>query len=157
MIIGAIGAGKTTLTNALLGMTHVAVKTQAMNYKDWIIDTPGEYSENPMFYKTIMATSLEASHVIFLQDATRTTCIFPPGFSKGIPKRTLGVITKIDHDQADVKRSITLLRRAMSAGPIVLTSAPNAIGIHHIYPILACETDEEIQRYCHENSENIVL
>lgn len=41
MLIGSIGAGKSTLTNALLGRKAEAVKTQALNYYDWIVDTPG--------------------------------------------------------------------------------------------------------------------
>lgn len=76
MLIGSIGAGKSTLTNALLGREVEAVKTQALVYYDWIVDTPGEYTENPLFYKNIMATSLEVTHVLFLQDATRKKQFF---------------------------------------------------------------------------------
>ena len=47
MLIGSVGAGKSTLTNALLGREVPAVKTQSLIYYDWIVDTPGEYSENP--------------------------------------------------------------------------------------------------------------
>ena len=39
MLIGSIGAGKSTLTNALLGKPVEAVKTQALIYYDWIVDT----------------------------------------------------------------------------------------------------------------------
>ncbi|WP_319418027.1 EutP/PduV family microcompartment system protein [Virgibacillus necropolis] len=77
MIVGSIGAGKSTLTNALLGRENKAVKTQTLNYDNWLVDTPGEYTENPLHYKTIMATSLEVSHVLFVQDATKKKNDFP--------------------------------------------------------------------------------
>ena len=44
MLIGSIGAGKSTLTNALLEDQQDAVKTQSLIYRDWIVDTPGEYT-----------------------------------------------------------------------------------------------------------------
>src|SRR5690606_25624189 len=102
MLIGSIGAGKSTLTNALLGREVKAVKTQALVYYDWIVDTPGEYTENPLYYKNIMATSLEVTHVLFLQDATRNKTIFPPGFSTGMNKLPIGVVTKSDSEKADI-------------------------------------------------------
>ena len=74
-----------------------AVKTQTLVYYDWIVDTPGEYTENPFFYKNIMATALEVTHVFYLQDATNGKMIFPPGFSMGFSKLPIGVITKSDH------------------------------------------------------------
>ncbi|HBJ02601.1 MAG TPA: ethanolamine utilization protein EutP, partial [Lysinibacillus sp.] len=67
MIIGGVQAGKSTLMNTLLGKESSANKTQALVYEDWIVDTPGEYIENPMYYRNIMATSLEVTHVIYLQ------------------------------------------------------------------------------------------
>lgn len=79
MLIGAIGVGKSTLTNALLGKAVPAVKTQTLIYYDWIVDTPGEYTENPFFYKNIMATALEVTHVLYLLDATSGKMIFPLG------------------------------------------------------------------------------
>jgi ethanolamine utilization protein EutP len=46
MLIGRTGAGKTTLIQALEGMALDYSKTQAVEYLDKYIDTPGEYSEN---------------------------------------------------------------------------------------------------------------
>ncbi|MDR8357269.1 ethanolamine utilization protein EutP, partial [Klebsiella pneumoniae] len=43
-IVGAVGAGKTTLFNALQGNYSLARKTQALEFNDrGDIDTPGEY------------------------------------------------------------------------------------------------------------------
>lgn len=86
MIIGAIEAGKSSLVKALFNDEQPARKTQALEYRDWVIDTPGEYSENPMFYRTLMATSLEATIVVMVQDATRDRNYFPQVSRKAFPK-----------------------------------------------------------------------
>jgi ethanolamine utilization protein EutP len=147
MLIGAIGAGKSTLTNALLGKKVDAFKTQTLIYYDWIVDTPGEYTENPMFYKNIMATALEVTHVFYLQDATNGKMIFPPGFSMGITKLPIGVITKSDHSKADISRSIEMIRSVISHGPIVITSSVEGIGIAHLKELVQMNSMEKMKTY----------
>jgi ethanolamine utilization protein EutP len=147
MIIGGVQAGKSTLMNALLGKDGQANKTQALVYDDWIVDTPGEYIENPMYYRNIMATSLEVTHVIYLQDATSPKSVFPPQFSLGIPKIQIGVITKIDAPLADVERATALLQNVMTHGPIVKTSSWQKLGIEFIAPLIQLKSDEEIRQF----------
>jgi len=147
MIIGGVQAGKSTLMNALLGKDKKAHKTQALVFDDWIVDTPGEYIENPMYYRNIMATSLEVTHVIYLQDATSSRSVFPPQFSLGIPKIQIGVITKIDAPLADVARATTLLQNVMTYGPIVKTSSWQKLGIDYIAPLIQLRSDEEIRQF----------
>lgn len=147
MIIGGVQAGKSTLMNALLGKDRQAIKTQALVFDDWIVDTPGEYIENPMYYRNIMATSLEVTHVIYLQDATSSRSVFPPQFSLGIPKIQIGVITKIDAPLADVERATALLKNVMTHGPIVKTSAWQMLGTELIAPLIQLRSDEEIRQF----------
>ncbi|WP_374967414.1 EutP/PduV family microcompartment system protein [Lysinibacillus sp. RS5] len=147
MIVGGVQAGKSTLMNALLGKDGQANKTQALVYDDWIVDTPGEYIENPMYYRNIMATSLEVTHVIYLQDATSAKSVFPPQFSLGIPKIQIGVITKIDAPLADVERATALLQNVMTHGPIVKTSSWQKLGIEFIAPLIQLKSDEEIRQF----------
>ncbi|MFC0187415.1 EutP/PduV family microcompartment system protein [Fictibacillus aquaticus] len=147
MIIGAIGSGKSTLTNALLGKDENSVKTQTLNYKDWIVDTPGEYMENPMYYKSLMATSLEVTHVLFIQDASALKSSFPPQFSMGIPKLPIGIVTKSDHPQADVERARNFLRRAMPKGPIVTASSFTKEGIEDIKELAARHSFADMEDY----------
>jgi len=46
--VGTVGAGKTTLFNALQGNYTLARKTQAVEFNDkGDIDTPGEYFSHP--------------------------------------------------------------------------------------------------------------
>lgn len=147
MLIGAIGAGKSTLTNALLGKKVDAFKTQTLIYYDWIVDTPGEYTENPMFYKNIMATALEVTHVFYLQDATNGKLIFPPGFSTGITKLPIGVITKSDHPDADLARSIEMIRSVIAYGPLVITSSVQEVGIKHLQELMQFNDLESMKNY----------
>ncbi|USG65539.1 EutP/PduV family microcompartment system protein [Brevibacillus ruminantium] len=129
MIIGAIQAGKSSLVKALFNDEQPARKTQALEYRDWLIDTPGEYSENPMYYRTLMATSLEAGAILMVQDATRERNYFPPGFSTGFPQPCIGVITKIDHSTADVSRAERFLRQSLGDAPVFATSSFTREGI----------------------------
>ncbi|TQR35046.1 EutP/PduV family microcompartment system protein [Brevibacillus brevis] len=129
MIIGAIEAGKSSLVRALFNDEQPARKTQALEYRDWAIDTPGEYSENPMFYRTLMATSLEAKIIVMVQDATRERNYFPPGFSQGFPQSCIGVITKMDHPDANVERAEQFLRQSLGNAKIFRTSSLTSEGV----------------------------
>lgn len=153
MIIGAVGSGKSTLTKALLRKSLDAVKTQTLNYEDWIIDTPGEYLENPLFYKNIIATSFEVTHIVYLQDATRIFSNFPPFFATGISKLPIGVITKCDADIADITRATRILKQAIGQAPIVVTSAIEDIGIEHIRRLVQCHTINEMKAYVEQTND----
>lgn len=154
MLIGAIGAGKSTLTNALLGREVQAVKTQTLVYYDWIVDTPGEYTENPLFYKNIMATALEVSHVLYLQDATKSNTIFPPGFSTGINKLPIGVVTKSDAEEvANIELAVSYLKQVIPQGPIVISSSVMGKGISEIRELVQCRSYDEMKSYC-DSKEN---
>ncbi|KIL76459.1 EutP/PduV family microcompartment system protein [Bacillus badius] len=147
MLIGSIGAGKSTLTNALLDKPAEAVKTQALVYHDWIVDTPGEYTENPLFYKNIMATALEVTHVFYIQDATGDKMVFPPGFSSGIPKLPVGVVTKADHPAANIEHTVQKLKQAVVEGPIVVTSALAGKNLQVLRDLAACRSLQEMKEY----------
>lgn len=153
MLIGAIDAGKTTIINELIGNPASALKTQVLQYHQWIIDTPGEYTENPLFYKNIMATALEVTHVVYVQDATTGKSIFPPGFSGGIPKLPIALVTKEEAENANVDRALQILRRVMLKGPVIITSAYDKKGIEHIKPLVACNTMEEMRSYVESQSD----
>ncbi|MGL5514876.1 MAG: EutP/PduV family microcompartment system protein, partial [Sporomusa sp.] len=50
MLVGPVGAGKTSLINALNQNCNKAEKTSSISFSDGAIDTPGEYAQMPRFY-----------------------------------------------------------------------------------------------------------
>ncbi|QQB74342.1 EutP/PduV family microcompartment system protein [Fusobacterium canifelinum] len=106
MLIGRTGCGKTTLTQKLMDEEVKYKKTQAVTYKSKIIDTPGEYVENKMYYKSLLVLSSDAKIIILVQSAIDGATLFPPKFSTMFPKKeVIGIITKVDLAGADIERS----------------------------------------------------
>lgn len=133
ILIGAVGSGKSTLLAGLTGSERKVVKTQAMVYDSLIIDTPGEYLENPRMYKYIIAASQDVKYVMFIQDSTRRRCIYPPGFAQSFKGQTFGVITKVDSENSDVELNKKFLQDLVNIkGPIFEISAKTGYGINEL-------------------------
>jgi len=96
MFVGAIGCGKTTLIQRLYHQKISYDKTQAIEFRDGIIDTPGEFIEHRYLYSSLMTTATDAKLIVAIQSATDQRAIFPPAFTTMFPVKTIGVITKID-------------------------------------------------------------
>lgn len=129
IVVGAIGSGKTSLLLALAGNDAQARKTQAIIYDAKTIDTPGEFMENPMMNRYIISTAQGVETVLFIQDATRNGSIYPPGFAKSFTGKTVGVITKMDAEQADLARARRNLNELCLSGPVFETSSTTGHGI----------------------------
>lgn len=113
MLIGRTGCGKTTLTQKLMNEEVKYKKTQAVSYKNKIIDTPGEYVENKMYYKSLLVLSADAKVIVLVQSAIDGATLFPPKFSTMFPKKdVIGVITKTDLENANIERSRKFLIEA---------------------------------------------
>jgi ethanolamine utilization protein EutP len=112
MVVGAVGAGKTSWLCALEGAPREARKTQMIDYSGTGIDTPGEYSEMPMFREHLMAAAADADVLVVVQDATCARSCFPPGYFTMFRQPTIGLVTKIDLPDADVGRATKLLRES---------------------------------------------
>ncbi|MFZ5591652.1 MAG: EutP/PduV family microcompartment system protein [Bacillota bacterium] len=132
MVIGASEAGKSTLLNVLHGLGPVSSKTQALEFAARTVDTPGEYAENPRYYRALLATAMDVDYVLFVQDATRENCIFPPGMGQIFPGYTLGVVTKTDHPAASVLRAVEMLETVALKGDIIPVSALTGVGIDEL-------------------------
>ena len=129
MLWGGIGAGKTTLLRALEGTSGAARKTQMIDYGGWGIDTPGEYSEMGNFRQHLVATAGDAKLLVVVQDATRPSSNFPPGYFLMFSQPTIGVVTKTDLPAADVERASGLLRQCGVRGDIFHVSAITGSGL----------------------------
>ena len=63
LLIGGVGAGKTTLKQYLMNEAQAYRKTQMLEFKGFFIDCPGEYLQMPTYYRVLILTdssSLEA-------------------------------------------------------------------------------------------------
>lgn len=146
MLAGAVDAGKTTLMKALFSDGPVSMKkdkTQSMGYNACAIDTPGEFTAIPWQKGALFATALEADLVLFLQDATTDYIQFPHGYATAFPRRSVGVVTKIDAPGADVERAKGIIRTVCCSDSqnIFCVSAKTGKGI----PELRAYIDEKFK------------
>jgi len=136
MLIGKTGVGKTSLIQAINKESLKYKKTQAMEFYEGIVDTPGEYIENKRFYNAIVSMSYDVTIIGLVQDAESGHSYFPPGFAKMFNKKVIGIITKIDSNAADVSKAKKILNSA-GAEVIYRVSALDNIGIDDIKRLLA--------------------
>lgn len=140
MLFGGVGAGKTTLMRALEDRDPALTrKSQMIDYSGWGIDTPGEYSEMGHYRRVLLTTSFDAQVVVVVQDATDERMIFPPHYFLMFPQHTIGVVTKVDHPQADIERARSLLAAAGVTGEVFCVSALTGDGISTLRDYLLCQ------------------
>ncbi|MFD1456120.1 EutP/PduV family microcompartment system protein [Levilactobacillus lanxiensis] len=96
MFVGAIGCGKTTLIQRLHHEKISYDKTQAVEFRGEIIDTPGEFVEHRYLYPSLMTMSTGAKLIVAIQSGLDQRAVFPPAFTTMFPVQTIGVISKID-------------------------------------------------------------
>ncbi|MFH5835375.1 EutP/PduV family microcompartment system protein [Proteiniclasticum sp. C24MP] len=110
LLVGRSESGKTTLTQALKGKKVTYHKTQYINYHDVIIDTPGEYAENKNLSQALALYSYEADVIGLLISATETYSLFPPNVAPCVNREVIGIVTKIDLEDADPDQAEKWLR-----------------------------------------------
>lgn len=105
VLMGRSEAGKTTLTQALKGEKIQYRKTQYVNHFDVIIDTPGEYAQTKQLGYALALYSYEADVVGLLLSATEPYSLYPPNITCMANREVIGIITKINHEKADIERA----------------------------------------------------
>ncbi len=110
ILVGRVGAGKTTLTQALRHEKINYHKTQYVGYGDWLIDTPGEYIENASLASAIALYSYEADVIGILMAANEPYSLYPPNCVGHVNREVIGIITKIHKPDANVERAERWLR-----------------------------------------------
>lgn len=128
LLIGGIGAGKTSLKQMLMN-EHVSYrKTQVLDFSQLFIDCPGEYLEIPRFYHVLIDASHQVSEIWALQDATKQRTFYPPKFAKVFNKPIIGIITKVDLVEANVEQAASYLTYAGITEPFYPTSISDGKG-----------------------------
>jgi len=128
LLIGGIGAGKTSLKQMLMNEQVSYRKTQMLDFSQIFIDCPGEYLEIPRFYHVLIDTSFQVSEIWALQDATKSRTFYPPKFAKVFNKPVIGIITKVDLPEAKVEQAISYLAYAGITEPFYPTTIMNGEG-----------------------------
>ena len=140
MLIGDVGAGKTTLINALYGRYGEARKTQAIEYEGAGMDTPGEYFSHPRLYAALLSTAPDVDTLVYVHPADGDQCRLPPGFLEVYAgKRIVGVITKTDLPEACPEAVEALLREHGIDGPIYRVSPADLAGLSVLRQLLLGE------------------
>ena len=138
ILVGRSESGKTTLTQVLKGKKPRYHKTQYINYHDVIIDTPGEYAENKELARALALYSYEADVVGLLLDATEQFSLYSPCCTAQANREVVGVVTKIDHKDANPERAERWLRLA-GCEKVFLVSAYTGEGIENLVNYLKKE------------------
>lgn len=112
MLVGRSEAGKTTLTQALEHRKIGYEKTQAISMNSMLIDTPGEYIQTKQLGTALAIYSYEADVIGLLLSATEPFSLFSPNITCMTTKEVVGIVTKIDHKNANVQNAEKWLRLA---------------------------------------------
>ena len=110
--MGRSECGKTTLTQAMRGEVVHYQKTQYVNVHDVVIDTPGEYAENKSLAAAPALYSDEADVVGLLVSAIEPYSLYPPNITCLVNRDVIGIVTKIDHPNANPKMAASWLRNS---------------------------------------------
>lgn len=137
MMIGRTGCGKTTLTQVLQNEKIDYKKTQAIEFFDNAIDTPGEYIENVRFYNALIVSAADCDLIALLQSSIDEQCVFPPGFACSFAKPAIGIITKCDlaKKEDDLVRAKEFLKETGVEKIYTISSLQNH-GINDIVKLL---------------------
>ncbi len=120
MLVGAIEAGKSTLFNALQGLNDTVRKTQAMDFYEGMIDTPGEFFSHPRMYRALINTAAEVDTIIYVHAANDFEFRLPQGLLEvNRHKRLIGLITKTDLADANPDKVEAMMREHGFTGEIL--------------------------------------
>jgi ethanolamine utilization protein EutP len=123
-VIGEVDAGKSALITRLVNPEGNQRKTQApIYYPGSVIDTPGEYVDNRAWNGPLLSTISSVNTIVYLQPANAKHFSAPPGLLRVYPnKKLIGVISKVDIDDANIEHAENLLETNGIKGPYFYTS-----------------------------------
>lgn len=139
VFVGEVGAGKTTLFNALQGDFELARKTQAIEFNEQgSVDTPGEYFTHPRLWHALINTLADCDVLVYVHGANNPQCRIPAGLLDIYPHmRRLAVISKATAVDADVPAIRELLASRGFEDPILAINSLNPDDILTVKQFLA--------------------
>ena len=118
LLVGRHGVGKTTLKQVLKGEDIHFVKTQYMDYGDWLLDSPGEYAEVHGLGAALAIYSYEADIVALLISADDDYSLFPPNITCMVNREVIGIVTKTDKASPEIAANWLRLSGCQKIFPI---------------------------------------
>ena len=112
ILLGRSGAGKTTLTQALMDEQIHYAKTQDVKNGGFLIDTPGEYIQERHLGGAVAVFIYEADIVGLLMSADEPYSLYSPNSTSMCNRYVIGIVTGIDKDKANVPRVTNWLKLA---------------------------------------------
>ncbi len=141
ILIGRVAAGKTTLTQALLGEDIHYAKTQSIRYLDTVIDTPGEYTELRQTSGALALYAYEADVVGLVLSANEPYSIFSPCLTSMVNREVVGIVTGIDKPDARPDLAESWLRLA-GCKRVFHVSSYTGEGLDEIFAFLNDEQEK---------------
>ena len=135
ILMGRSESGKTTLTQVLRGEEISYDKTQYIKFENTLIDTPGEYAQTHHLGRALALYSYEADIVGLLISATEPYSLFPPCITCMANREVIGIVTKIDREDADAERAERWLRLA-GCEKVFYISSHTGEGINNLLEFL---------------------
>ena len=134
MLIGEWRSGKSTLIRTLSRSDYRPRKVFAVEHHGDFVNTPSEFLENRRWYPALITASAHCDTLVFVQDATRTTCQIAPAFAAMFNRKVIGVITKTDLPEANVSRAERFLRNAgvREIFPVSLATGEGVAWLRHL-------------------------
>ncbi|MDO5084061.1 ethanolamine utilization protein EutP [Arachnia propionica] len=140
LLVGSIGAGKTTFRQRLQGLPIEYAKTQAIETFGSTVDTPGEYLEVGRYKHALMLASYDVDTVVLIQAADNDDTRYPPGFASSFNREVLGVVTKTGlASPAQIEQAVAHLQRA-GATPILTVDSITGDGFDEVAEALCATT-----------------
>lgn len=136
LLVGSIGAGKTTFRQRLQGTPIEYAKTQAIETFGNTIDTPGEYLEVGRYKHALLLASYDVDTVLLIQAADNDDTRYPPGFASSFNREVVGVVTKVGlATPSQIAQAVTHLQRA-GASPILTVDSITGEGFDTVLEVL---------------------
>ncbi|QIZ75706.1 EutP/PduV family microcompartment system protein [Ferrimonas lipolytica] len=144
VFIGEVDAGKSALLDKLSEQQiHIGKTQSAQYYAGKLVDTPGEFVDNRSWFGPLLSTICNVKTVLCLQPANATRFAPMTGLLTVYSnKNIVGVISKIDTDDADIDRAKRLMRAGQIPEPYLEVSIhqPETIDLLYRY-LLALQSD----------------
>ena len=136
MLIGESGSGKSALIRSLSGEDFASRRSMSVEYHGRFINTPGAFLENRRFHRALISASADCRIMLFVQDARRAGCLFPPGFAAAFNRKAVGVVSHAEAEDARPERAERFLRNA-GVADIVRVDLAAGVGLEALRELLS--------------------